>query len=232
MAAGKLSTHVLDTARGKPAAGMRIELYRVGAPGSAGPLVEAVTNADGRTPAPLLVGRRPDGRERTGSCFTSAIISPALGHAGRPAVSRRRADRVRRSTTRPRGITCRCSCRRGRTARTGGVEAIAMPWDLLIRGGDVVTPDGVRRADVAVEGGTIVEVAPGLSGSARETIDATGLHVFPGLIDPHVHFNEPGRTDWEGFDTGSAALAAGGGTCFFDMPLNSSRRRSTARAST
>ena len=56
MAAGKLSTHVLDTARGKPAGGMRVELYRVGAPGSAAPLVEAETNADGRTPAPLLVG--------------------------------------------------------------------------------------------------------------------------------------------------------------------------------
>jgi hydroxyisourate hydrolase len=53
---GKLSTHVLDTARGKPAVGMRVELYRVGAPGGAAPLVEAVTNADGRTPAPLLIG--------------------------------------------------------------------------------------------------------------------------------------------------------------------------------
>jgi allantoinase len=97
-----------------------------------------------------------------------------------------------------------------------------MPWDLLIRGGEVVTPDGVRRADVAVEGEKIVEMAPGLSGKARATIDATGLHVFPGVIDPHVHFNEPGRAEWEGFATGSSALAAGGGTCFFDMPLNSS----------
>ena len=97
-----------------------------------------------------------------------------------------------------------------------------MPWDLLIRGGEVVTPDGVRRADVAVDDEKIVELAPELSGDARETIDATGLHVFPGVIDPHVHFNEPGRTEWEGFETGSSALAAGGGTCFFDMPLNSS----------
>jgi allantoinase len=98
-----------------------------------------------------------------------------------------------------------------------------MPWDLLIRGGDVVTPDGVRAGtDVAIEDERIVEVAPDLRGAAHETIDAIGLHVFPGLIDPHVHFNEPGRTDWEGFETGSSALAAGGGTCFFDMPLNSS----------
>jgi allantoinase len=45
--------------------------------------------------------------------------------------------------------------------------------------------------------------------------------VFPGLIDAHLHFNEPGRTEWEGAETGSCALAAGGGTLFFDMPLNS-----------
>jgi allantoinase len=69
--------------------------------------------------------------------------------------------------------------------------------------------------------GSIVEIGD-LSGTAVEEIDATGLHIFPGVIDPHVHFNEPGRTDWEGFAAGSAALAAGGGTCFFDMPLNSS----------
>ena len=57
--------------------------------------------------------------------------------------------------------------------------------------------------------------------SAVEEIDATGLHVFPGILDAHVHFNEPGRTEWEGLATGSAALAAGGGVWFCDMPLNS-----------
>jgi 5-hydroxyisourate hydrolase len=56
MAAGRLSTHVLDTTRGKPAAGMKIELFRVGAPGGAAPLLETETNADGRTDEPLLVG--------------------------------------------------------------------------------------------------------------------------------------------------------------------------------
>ena len=89
--------------------------------------------------------------------------------------------------------------------------------DLLIRNGTVVTADGVGVADVAIDGGRIV----GAAGPARQEIDATGLHVFPGLIDVHVHFNDPGRADWEGAGTGSAALAAGGGTCFFDMPLNS-----------
>ncbi len=94
--------------------------------------------------------------------------------------------------------------------------------DLIIRNGLVVTARGVMSASIAVADEKIVEVAPDISGSAREEIDASGLHVFPGVIDPHVHFNEPGRTDWEGIATGSSALAAGGGTCFFDMPLNSS----------
>ena len=53
--------------------------------------------------------------------------------------------------------------------------------------------------------------------------------MFPGLIDVHVHFNEPGRTEWEGAQTGSRALAAGGGTLFFDMPLNSTPCTVTAR---
>jgi allantoinase len=93
--------------------------------------------------------------------------------------------------------------------------------DLVIRGGTLVTPIGERPADLAVEQGRIVAIAPELPGAA-EQIDARGLTILPGLIDAHVHFNEPGRADWEGAATGSRALAAGGGTLFFDMPLNSS----------
>ena len=92
--------------------------------------------------------------------------------------------------------------------------------DLVIRGGTLVASSGRRRADVAIEGGSIVEVAPELPGGRAE-IDASGLFVLPGIIDVHLHFNEPGRTEWEGAATGSRALAAGGGTLFFDMPLNS-----------
>ena len=83
--------------------------------------------------------------------------------------------------------------------------------DLVIRG---------DAQDIAIEDGKIVAIGPELP-SATEQIDARGLHVFPGLIDVHLHFNEPGRTEWEGAATGSRALAAGGGTLFFDMPLNS-----------
>ncbi len=96
-----------------------------------------------------------------------------------------------------------------------------MSFDLIVRGGRVVTAAGVTRADVGVGDGAIATVEPELSGGAANEIDATGLHVFPGGLDPHVHFNEPGRTHWEGLATGSAALAAGGFTAFFDMPLNS-----------
>ncbi len=92
--------------------------------------------------------------------------------------------------------------------------------DLIVRGGTIVTPGGLERADIAIEGGAIQEVGPELPGSTNE-IDARGLHVFPALIDVHLHFNEPGRTEWEGAATGSRALAAGGGAVFFDMPLNS-----------
>ncbi len=92
---------------------------------------------------------------------------------------------------------------------------------MIVRGGDLVTPAGVIQADLAVEDGIISAVGPGISGSGP-VVDASGMTILPGLIDVHVHFNEPGRTEWEGAATGSRALAAGGGTTFFDMPLNSS----------
>jgi allantoinase len=95
-----------------------------------------------------------------------------------------------------------------------------MNFDLVLRNGLVVTTEGVRQADVGIADGKIAALEPGLSGGGRAEVNAAGLHIFPGLIDAHVHFNEPGRADWEGIATGSRALAAGGGTLFFDMPLN------------
>jgi allantoinase len=90
---------------------------------------------------------------------------------------------------------------------------------MIVRGGTVVTPSGLLRVDVRIEGEQVAEVGPDL-GEEPDELDASGLHVFPGAVDAHVHFDEPGRTEWEGFATGSAALAAGGGTSFVDMPLN------------
>src|SRR5580704_8151999 len=92
--------------------------------------------------------------------------------------------------------------------------------DLLLRGATVVTATEILYVDVGISGGKIVALEPMISASATEDVDANGLHVFPGVIDAHVHFNEPGRADWEGIETGSRSLAAGGGTMFFDMPLN------------
>lgn len=93
--------------------------------------------------------------------------------------------------------------------------------DLIIRRGKIVEPTQTRIADIAVSDGQIIAINAEGSGNAKRTIDASGLHVLPGVVDTHVHFNEPGRTEWEGIATGSRAIAAGGGTVFCDMPLNS-----------
>jgi allantoinase len=84
-------------------------------------------------------------------------------------------------------------------------------FDLLVR----------NEQDIGISEGKFVALGENLSGSARSEIDAHGLTIFPGVIDAHVHFNQPGRTEWEGFGTGSQAAAAGGTTTIFDMPLNS-----------
>ncbi len=83
--------------------------------------------------------------------------------------------------------------------------------DLLVRGDEL---------DVGVADGLVVALEPELDRGAAEEIDATDLLVLPGVVDAHVHLNDPGRAHWEGFATGTAALAAGGTTCAIDMPLN------------
>jgi allantoinase len=102
------------------------------------------------------------------------------------------------------------------------IKSIMTTFDLIVRGGTIVTDTTLETQDLGISDGKILRLEPELSGNARAEIDARGLHVFPGVIDAHVHFNEPGRTDWEGIASGSRALAAGGGTMFVDMPLNSS----------
>ena len=84
-------------------------------------------------------------------------------------------------------------------------------FDLLIRGAH-------PHPAIGIVGEKFAAFA---EGSARETIDATGLLVLPGVVDAHVHFNEPGRAEWEGWETGSRAALAGGVTTVCDMPLNS-----------
>jgi len=93
--------------------------------------------------------------------------------------------------------------------------------DLIVRGGRIVTPEGIHEAELGILHGKIVRVAAEITDRAHAELDATDRYVFPGILDAHVHFNEPGRAEWEGLASGSLALAAGGGTTFFDMPLNS-----------
>jgi dihydropyrimidinase len=96
-----------------------------------------------------------------------------------------------------------------------------MSFDLVIKGGEVVSPDGIVRADIAVQDGVIAALgAPGSLGSAAQTIDATGLHVLPGIIDPHVHL----QTFQDPFDvnvlTETRNAAIGGVTTMIPMLLN------------
>jgi allantoinase len=108
---------------------------------------------------------------------------------------------------------------------------ISTPREWFLRGAAVFTPDGLRPASIHIRDGSIVAV-----GNMHEVpvdafvIEAGAKMVLPGLVDTHVHINEPGRTDWEGFETATRAAAAGGVTTLIDMPLNSSPVTTTVAA--
>jgi allantoinase len=93
---------------------------------------------------------------------------------------------------------------------------------LLVRGERIALPDGIGPATVLVRDGRIVSIGGHADGVAGARVrDAGELVVLPGLVDTHVHINDPGRADWEGFETATRAAAAGGITTLVDMPLNS-----------
>ncbi|WP_241781623.1 hypothetical protein [Paenibacillus sp. DMB5] len=116
----------------------------------------------------------------------------------------------------------------------------ATSYDLVITGGHIVTESAVERKDIGIVNGVISEISENIDPAGAAVVDARGLTVMPGVIDSHVHFNEPGLGSWEGFRTGSAALAAAGEPAFwicrsmaFLQPLPSahfSRRESVLRA--
>ncbi|MBA3340589.1 MAG: allantoinase AllB [Gemmatimonadaceae bacterium] len=102
---------------------------------------------------------------------------------------------------------------------------------LIIRGRRVVTPEGMRAASVHVEGGRIGRVGAWDDIPPDTTVtDAGNAIVMPGLVDTHVHVNEPGRTEWEGFESATSAALAGGVTTILDMPLNSIPATTNTRA--
>ncbi len=97
-----------------------------------------------------------------------------------------------------------------------------MKSDLYLQNGTVVTEDTVFRGGVTIVDGRIAQIVEGTpSLAARATVDLQAKLLLPGLVDGHVHFNEPGREEWERYRTGTKAAAAGGVTTILDMPLNS-----------
>ncbi len=103
--------------------------------------------------------------------------------------------------------------------------------DLIVRGKRVITPEGERAAAIHVRAGAIAAVT-----GFDEIVQGAPLHeagdlvVMPGVVDTHVHINEPGRADWEGFSSATRAAAAGGVTTLIEMPLNSIPATTTAAA--
>ncbi|TDC04648.1 allantoinase, partial [Streptomyces sp. 8K308] len=95
--------------------------------------------------------------------------------------------------------------------------------ELLLRSTRVVTPEGERPASVAVADGRIAAVLPHAAAppAGVRLVDHGDAALLPGLVDTHVHINDPGRAEWEGFATATRAAAAGGVTTLIDMPLNS-----------
>jgi allantoinase len=105
-----------------------------------------------------------------------------------------------------------------------------MLFDAAIISSRVITPDGMQQAVVLIKDGRIADIVSELPEGNFPVTDVGDKVLMPGVIDPHVHINEPGRTDWEGFDTATKAAIAGGITMLVDMPLNSSPVTTTVNA--
>jgi allantoinase len=103
-------------------------------------------------------------------------------------------------------------------------------FDAAIISNRTITPDGIKKGVVLIKDGKIADVLSHLPAGDFPVTDVGDKVLMPGVIDPHVHINEPGRTDWEGFDTATKSAIAGGITTLVDMPLNSSPVTTTARA--
>ena len=101
----------------------------------------------------------------------------------------------------------------------------------IIKSRNVVTPDGMRPGAVTISSGRITDVSPDVRSSPDAAVEDFGdMIISPGLVDTHVHINEPGRTEWEGFECATCAAAAGGVTTLIEMPLNSSPVTTSAAA--
>jgi dihydroorotase len=95
---------------------------------------------------------------------------------------------------------------------------LAETFDLVLKGGTLVNHAGEGLADIGVRGGRIAAIGDIGEGMAGEIIDASGLHILPGVIDTQVHFREPGPTHKEDLESGSRSAVLGGVTAVFEMP--------------
>lgn len=102
-------------------------------------------------------------------------------------------------------------------------------YDLILKGGHVVMPWGVEEADLAIRAGRIAAIGDLGRAEAVQVVDCHGLHVLPGLIDPHVHLRDPGDPKVETIGTGTKAAVLGGLTSVFDMPNTSPAITDVAR---
>src|SRR5579863_8449153 len=89
---------------------------------------------------------------------------------------------------------------------------------MILKGGIVVDHTGASARGIAITGGKIAEIGDLFQAGGGETIDATGLHILPGVIDTQVHFREPGATHKEDLESGSRSAVMGGVTAVFEMP--------------
>ena len=115
-----------------------------------------------------------------------------------------------------------------RARQAPGARVMSASFDCVVKGATVVNHDGIGVRDIGIRSGRIAALGNLSAASAGEVIDATGLHVLPGVIDSQVHFREPGLEHKEDLETGSLAAVAGGVTAVFEMPntkpLTTSRR--------
>jgi dihydroorotase len=91
-------------------------------------------------------------------------------------------------------------------------------YDLVLKNGNVVLPEGIQKIDIGVINESISYIGNLSSADAKNTVDCSGLHVLPGVIDSQVHFREPGLENKENLESGMLAAAAGGVTAVFEMP--------------
>ena len=98
------------------------------------------------------------------------------------------------------------------------LEAVSENYDLLLKNGKVVLPEGIKQINVGVTKGKIQAITENSNISADEVFDCKGLHVLPGVIDSQVHFREPGNEHKETLETGMKSAAMGGVTAVFEMP--------------